>query len=368
MHLHPHYFVASIATLSTWSGTSAFSTPTAFSGSVRRRGWQPFLEEKDSAWLLTSMEVNNLLSWQSSLKRDGDDFQLFLSSASASMEREENEIERHQSTITSHLQTTKNECGGTSAKTTHNVKFQENHSSSSTVTRASATKSTQIIEAVPTTWKQALTRFFLQEPGPPLVILSILYFIIARITTHSPLTPTDTAIFSLSIFFWTLQEYFLHKFVLHSKFHWIGKEIHRTRHNKPYFHVSIDPPALLLGWLFTVHILLRMVLPWNLCLTATVGYATAGLVYEWSHYIVHTKVRAPFHSSSGSDASERCAISTFQKSIANLFLQMRDNHMRHHLVDDEFWFAFSLPVMDDVFGSNPDVREVKKERKKERSE
>jgi len=83
---------------------------------------------------------------------------------------------------------------------------------------------------------------------------------------------------------------------------------------------------------------------------------------------VHTKVRAPFHSSSGSDASERCAISTFQKSIANLFLQMRDNHMRHHLVDDEFWFAFSLPVMDDVFGSNPDVREVKKERKKERSE
>lgn len=79
---------------------------------------------------------------------------------------------------------------------------------------------------------------------------------------------------------------------------------------------------------------------------------------------MHTKVRAPFHSSSGSDASERGAISMFQKSIANSFLQMRDNHMRHHLVDDGYWFAFSLPLMDDVFGSNPDVREVKNERKK----
>ena len=34
--------------------------------------------------------------------------------------------------------------------------------------------------------------------------------------------------------------------------------------------------------------------------------------------------------------------------------------MRHHLVDDRYWYAFSVPAMDDLFDTNPDVRDVRK--------
>ena len=34
--------------------------------------------------------------------------------------------------------------------------------------------------------------------------------------------------------------------------------------------------------------------------------------------------------------------------------------MRHHLVDDRYWYAFSVPAMDDLFDTNPNVKEVRK--------
>ena len=204
-------------------------------------------------------------------------------------------------------------------------------------------------EEVPSTWKQALHRFFLGDIGPPLVVLSISGFIYTRIQLLSsvPFTITEFAIFISAIILWSFQEYFLHRVALHSQnFNWIGKSIHQTHHDKDYFHISIDPPVLLVGWLFAAHLIIKTILPsWHLCLSATIGYALAGLVYEWSHYIVHTKVKAPQSSSS---------------ILVKLFLQMRNNHMRHHLVDDRYWYAFSVPAMDDLFDTNPDVRDVRK--------
>lgn len=41
--------------------------------------------------------------------------------------------------------------------------------------------------------------------------------------------------------------------------------------------VSIDSPPLLLGWLIVAHLILKSILPMHYALTATVGYASAGL-------------------------------------------------------------------------------------------
>ena len=101
--------------------------------------------------------------------------------------------------------------------------------------------------------------------------------------------------------------------------------------------------------------MMKSILPWHLCLTATVGYALAGLVYEWSHYIVHTKVKAPLTQSNES---------SLVSSASRLFSKMRDNHVRHHLVSDQNWYAFSVPAMDDLFGTNPNVRDVRGDPKK----
>lgn len=227
--------------------------------------------------------------------------------------------------------------------------MQDNSNSMSKTTREVAEEE----ESVPSTWSHALQRFFIREPGPPLVLLSISGFIHARIQSSMPFSIAEISIFASSIIIWWVQEYFFHRILLHSPFQWIGKSIHQTHHGKKYFHISIDPPELLLGWLFTAHFILKSVLPWHFCLSATIGYALAGLVYEWSHYIVHTKVRPPTVKAASGTFS-------FSETLSRLFSQMRDNHMRHHLVDDRYWYAFSVPAMDDLFDTNPNVKEVRK--------
>lgn len=211
-------------------------------------------------------------------------------------------------------------------------------------------------ESVPSTWSQALRRFFIGDVGPPLVVLSISGFIYSRLQLSIPFSIAEGAIFSSTVLFWWIQEYFFHRVLLHSPFDWLGKSIHEGHHEKDYFHVSIDPPALLLGWLFTAHLLLKTMLPWHYCLSATIGYAMAGLVYEWSHYIVHTKVKPP---SQIMDAKESNIGNPVVSALSALFSQMRNNHIRHHLVDDRYWYAFSVPAMDDLFRTNPEVKDVR---------
>ena len=201
-------------------------------------------------------------------------------------------------------------------------------------------------ESVPSTWKHALYRFFIGDAGPPLVMVAVSGFVYARLQLLAmmPYSLSEFAIFAIAVVVWWVQEYFFHRMLLHSSsFDWIGKSIHRLHHERDYFHVSIDPPILLLGWLFAAHLAMRSILPWHASLSATVGYALAGLAYEWSHYIVHTRVKPPSPES----------------FVSRLFLQMRDNHIRHHRVDDRYWYAFSVPAMDDLFDTNPNVKDLR---------
>jgi len=126
-------------------------------------------------------------------------------------------------------------------------------------------------EVIPSTWPHALHRFFLGEIGPPLVVLSILGFIYTRCRLPIPVSLSECTVFLSMIVFWSLQEYGLHRVVLHSKFNHIGKEIHQGHHDKNYFHISIDPPTLLLGWLLVAHLVIKSIFPWHICLSVQSG-------------------------------------------------------------------------------------------------
>ena len=98
----------------------------------------------------------------------------------------------------------------------------------------------------------------------------------------------------------------------------------------------------MLGWLFTAHVVLRWALPLRWALSATLGYAIAGLNYEFVHYIAHTRVRSAFWS------------------------MFKTHHMRHHVVSSDYWLGFSLPFIDTIMGTNPDVRDIREEQRKAR--
>jgi len=199
-------------------------------------------------------------------------------------------------------------------------------------------------EAVPTTLPEAFRVFFLGEHRGPLIASLILLVLASWRGAMVPLSAVDAAAFGTATVFWWFQEHALHGHLLHSDKEWMGKDIHESHHAKPYHHVSIDPAGLMLGWLLTVHVILRVALPLPIALSATVGYAAAGLFYEWAHFIVHTRVRFPKHS---------------------YWAKMKDHHARHHLVDDRYWLGFSIPAIDDLFGTNPVVQDVRRRNKHE---
>ena len=68
----------------------------------------------------------------------------------------------------------------------------------------------------------------------------------------------------------------------------MGHEIHEGHHEKPYYHVCIDPPDLVASWTIAAACIFRLLLPPPLALTVLATYMIMGLVYEWTHYIVHT--------------------------------------------------------------------------------
>ena len=144
--------------------------------------------------------------------------------------------------------------------------------------------------------REAFEAFFLGSyNGPRAVVVALLTLIGCRLHL-APLEWSDAGIFSALVVVWWFQEHVLHKYALHSSFEWYGTSIHKEHHARPYAHVSIDPAPLMLGWLGSAALLLKLVLPLNLAISATLGYALAGLFYEWAHYIAHTKVNFPRNS------------------------------------------------------------------------
>lgn len=190
------------------------------------------------------------------------------------------------------------------------------------------------LEKVPSTTPDALKRFFFgPDVGPILVVTSIFSLVSIRLNM-GPIMIDDILLFVLAVIFWSFQEHIMHDKLLHSNFDWYGKSIHKEHHDKPYFHISIDPPELLLGWLGSVFLLLCAFLPKiSLALSCTIGYSCAGLFYEWCHYFVHTRVRPR----------------------SSFFKRVREHHIKHHMVDSQYWFGFSIPAIDDLFGTNPPV-------------
>lgn len=198
------------------------------------------------------------------------------------------------------------------------------------------------LERVPSNMPDAIDRFFLGPDRGPIAIVGILAgFLGWRFSMESLVGVLDIATFTASVVFWWIQEHVMHQKLLHSDFDWIGKDIHQGHHELPYFHISIDPAPLMLGWLAVAHIILRLTLPFDLAISASIGYAAAGLVYEWAHYVAHTRVKPP---------------NAYWKSV-------RDNHIKHHMVDNRYWFTFSVPVIDKWFGTSPPLEKVRRSSK-----
>ena len=67
-----------------------------------------------------------------------------------------------------------------------------------------------------------------------------------------------------------------------------------------------------------------------------VFFTLATLLYEWVHYLTHTPYRPR---------------SAYLRRIVR-------NHRLHHFKNEHHWYAFTAPLVDTLFGTNPEPGDV----------
>ncbi|KAI3424792.1 hypothetical protein D9Q98_008179 [Chlorella vulgaris] len=185
-------------------------------------------------------------------------------------------------------------------------------------------------QEVPCTLSHALT-VFLTHPSS-LLIIGALGGLLAWRAQYPLPTAVDAAVAACVAAGWCLQEWAVHALLLHSSFDWLGRRIHVGHHQRPYFHVSIDDPPIVLGFMAA-----SLAAFWTgfgggpLALTAAATYYACGLTYEFTHYIVHTRYLP----------------------TSRLGRRVRMHHLLHHTRSEAHWLAFTVPEVDQLFGTLP---------------
>lgn len=154
------------------------------------------------------------------------------------------------------------------------------------------------------------------------------------------------AIGLICLVLWPVQEWVLHQYVLHLRPRvLLGRRIdpyfaqrHRAHHREPrVIETTLLPPRTILALLGPNIALWWWLMPTPaLALTSMAAYAGSALAYEWIHYLSHTSV----------------------PPRTKWFARVRRNHRYHHYKNERYWHAFTLPLVDSLFGTNPDPKSV----------
>lgn len=142
-------------------------------------------------------------------------------------------------------------------------------------------------------------------------------------------------------------EWMIHVFILH----WRPRKIagvmvdpvlarkHREHHINPRIvKLIFIPLQSLFGAFVAIMIVGLMLIPRTaLGVTFLVTAFAIGMVYEWTHYLVHTDYKAKH---------------TFYRTIYR-------NHRLHHFKNEHYWYAVTSPgIADRVLGTYPDPQSV----------
>jgi sterol desaturase/sphingolipid hydroxylase (fatty acid hydroxylase superfamily) len=194
---------------------------------------------------------------------------------------------------------------------------------------------------------RAAAREFFSRPGPRRLAAHAAGAWIARVFCGPP-SVTEIPVVGAVVAWWPFQEWFAHKFVLHPRTPRIARLAAARRHFAhhenpgdadltllPFGVVKASLPAALAFWAVAGLGSPRRVA------TGVATYATLALLYEWTHFLVHTGYRPR----------------------SRYFRRVRLRHRLHHGLDPQSWLGFTWPGIDDLMGTAPDPRDVGRKRR-----
>ena len=191
-------------------------------------------------------------------------------------------------------------------------------------------------QPVPRTLGDAARAFF--SFGSPRLLLGQLTCAVALRPLLGRPTALDAAIVLGVVVYWPLQEWVLHRYVLHARPLRLGSRVieggpartHRLHHENPLDLRATLLPTGLIALLVPLHVALWSLLaPRAAACTGVIALGAAALLYEWIHFLTHTAHRP------------RSA----------WFGEVKRRHMAHHQRDPQRWFGFVVPRLDDWLGT-----------------
>lgn len=156
----------------------------------------------------------------------------------------------------------------------------------------------------------------------------------------------DLLIPALILLAWPVQEWLIHVFILHMKprelgpmrFDPLASRKHRSHHEDPWNLIDVFVPLpVVLTMLPLIALFWWAVTPTTeLFLTGFAAYSSMALVYEWTHYLIHSRYRP--------------------KSA--MYKHLWTHHRLHHCKNENYWFGVTMTSGDAIFGTAPDKEEV----------
>lgn len=189
-------------------------------------------------------------------------------------------------------------------------------------------------------------RGFLGFPTPRILALQLAVLVPVRLWLGA-WTWLDVALVLAVTVYWPLQEWLLHRFLLHLKPFQLGQwrydngaaRVHRAHHLEPWKLGQIFLPWKLLWLLVALNVSVwHLVLPHPQAVTLAMAAGLAALLYEWTHFLTHT----PYVPQ------------------GSYFRRIRKLHNLHHFKNEHYWFGFTFPWIDTLLGTAPDPGTVAK--------
>lgn len=186
--------------------------------------------------------------------------------------------------------------------------------------------------------------------GSPRLLAAQLLVAVAVRPFVGPFGAIDAALVATVVAWWPLQEWLLHRAVLHARPRRLGPFVvdsaaaraHRRHHRDPRDPTFTVLPATTVLILIPLHLLFWWaVTPTTAAaLTGVCAFGAAALVYEWIHFLCH----APYRPRSA------------------YLSRVRAHHALHHFKSERHWHSFTVPSLDRLLGTGPDPSEVPQSR------
>lgn len=191
---------------------------------------------------------------------------------------------------------------------------------------------------MPRTLQQA-GREFVKHRSPRVLIGCLVLAVIARVYVWD-LTWANVVPFVVVIAVQPFLEWTLHVFVLHARprpvagrlFDTVVARDHRLHHADPRDIPLIFIPQRWLAYLIASVLAVGLVFPtWPMRTSFYVAAFAMALLYEWSHFLIHTDY----------------------KPKTRPYRHLYDNHRWHHYRNEHYWFGITSTVGDQVLRTSP---------------